>query len=727
MFSKRQFILNIKQYSYPKRHRTKVCLLQAMFRIPPFFPSLSVLLCRRLDAVGANTLVFDRRREAFLHREAMSTTTDQAEGHNFVAFHFGSQSEGTTTPGLRSDTDTLFSYNIINVMLHWSDWKRGMINLLMVKDESTPAQHYLLQRVRSDEPLPETRVKTPYDVIESQGRVFLSNLWIIRHSANVFGANHLRRGPSNSDDEDFDYVLARPCTSLSPEILAWFDAMRPGFWPPPEVFEIARTCPCFLVADGDRGSPTEDIEWRITPNLIKRHLMFSLKNVQKKCLIVLKMLKKQELTPHLHEGCMFTTFHCKTALFFTLERTPSDVWTEQGLLECIVRCLHTIREFLIQGECPHYIVGNVDLFDKKLCRECQVKLEKQIRVMIQDDMHVLFNLRIDDLGERLMQLHPHVERFPDQSASVCGKLPFDMSTFYVRGLTNICRHMCDRRDTGFYQCAIDRITVLTFRQANCTFSRYENNSAQFLITNLLSSLASVASSYCIQTGQAIPREAWHLYSETLDTDVASSRLKLASILYCQGDLHRSAFVINDVQQKLDNSVTYVCPCRKLPNEQPSKTFCEYALRHGNPETLKRKIAFGVRFMREEMYCAPAILWFEMYRGVGDDVAHRDRAECFWMDWAEVDARPFILYLQYLTFGGLRERQRQLQALQGLFDICRNHTRSLYHPDSVGNLVGHCEEMEGHMEEALALYNASRNLTPRNNAANLHILRLTGPQ
>jgi len=392
-----------------------------------------------------------------------------------------------------------------------------------------------------------------------------------------------------------------------------------------------------------------------------------------------------------------------------------------------VRCLHTIREFLIQGECPHYIVENVDLFDKKLCRECQVKLEKQIRVMIQDDMHVLFNLQIDDLGERLMQLYPHVERFPDQTSTICGKLTLDMFKFYVFNFTQTCKHMCDSRDTGFYQGAIDVINMLRFRQANGTFSMYESNSAQFLITNLLSSLASVASSYCIQNGQAVPREVWQLYSETLDTDVASSRLKLASMLYCQGDLHRSAFVLNDVQQRLENSVTSVCSCRKLQNEQPSEAFCEYELRHGNPETLTRKMAFCVRFMREEMYCAPAILWFEMYRSVGDDVAYRDSSESVWMDWAEVDARPFMLYMQYLTFGGLRERQRQLQARQGLWNICTITLEDIKHPETVGNLLGHCEEMEGHMEIALLLYNASRNGVPRNNAANLHILRLTGFQ
>ena len=646
-----------------------------------------------------------------------------------VFYHFGSQSEGTTTPGLLSDIDTLISHNHINIMLRWSDWKRGMTNLLMVKDESTPVQHYLLQRVRSDEPLPETRAVLPDDVIDSQGRVFLSNLTFIRHFSQAFGANHLRRGPSNSNHEDYDYVHAFSCSSLPPVILAWLDADRPGYWPPPELFEIARRCPSFLVSDGYRGSPTEHLEWRLTPNLIERHLMFSLNEVQKKCIVVLKLLKKKELNNHLHDYCKFTTFNCKTALFFTLERTPSEVWTEQRLVECIVRCLHTIREFLIQGECPHYIVENVDLFDQKLCRECQVRLEKQIRVMIQDDMHVLFNLQIDDLGERMMQLPQQVLRFSDQSASICGKLASDMYVWYNIYFQQICAFICNNRDTGFYQGAISIINRLSILQRSGTLARYEDTGAQFFIKNLLSCLASVDSSFCIQTRQALPPEVWQLYSETIDTDVASSRLKLASMFFCRGDLQRSAYVLDDVQQRLDNSVTYVCGCRIDPDRQPSDAFCQYALRNGNSETLLRKTSFCVRFLRQEMYCAPVIMWFEMYRGVGDDVAHRRGDKLNWMDWAVVDALPFMLYLQYLTFGGLRDRRRQQQALQELTDICSNIEMlgSLTHIETVIHLLGHCLEMEGDLQGALFLYNVTRNKMPRNNAANWHILRLSGIQ
>jgi len=191
-----------------------------------------------------------------------------------------------------------------------------------------------------------------------------------------------------------------------------------------------------------------------------------------------------------------------------------------------------------------------------------------------------------------MQL-PQVDRFPDQSPSICAKLANNIYVWYAQHFRSICKLVCDNRDAGFYKVAVDLINQLRFRQANGTFTRYENTCFQFLINNLISSLAYVASSYCIQTGQAVPREVWQLYSETLDTDVASSRLKLASMLYCMGDLQRSAIVLNDFQQRLDDSVTFVCGCRPRIDWQPSEAFCEYALRNGNLQTITRKNIFFV--------------------------------------------------------------------------------------------------------------------------------------
>jgi len=69
-----------------------------------------------------NTWVVERRRDTFLHREAMRDVWAHLKGLNTTNYHFGSQSEGTTTPGLLSDTDLLTTMNEINIMYSMADW-----------------------------------------------------------------------------------------------------------------------------------------------------------------------------------------------------------------------------------------------------------------------------------------------------------------------------------------------------------------------------------------------------------------------------------------------------------------------------------------------------------------------------------------------------------------------------------------------------------------------------
>ncbi|KAH3842124.1 hypothetical protein DPMN_115612 [Dreissena polymorpha] len=95
-----------------------------------------------------------------------------------------------------------------------------------------------------------------------------------------------------------------------------------------------------------------------------------------------------------------------------------------------------------------------------------------------------------------------------------------------------------------------------------------------------------------------------------------------------------------------------------------------------------------------------------------------------MNCAEVDARPFLHYLQYITYGGLGERDNQLQALgvlESLFDD--SNDIHLYHTETALNLLGHCFEMEGDYDQALHYYNESLYQLDINNAANLHVKRV----
>ena len=650
-------------------------------------------------------------------------------GNNKTCIHFGSQSEGTTTPGLQSDIDTLVTKNDVNIMYTMDDWKQGSINYLMVRDVTTAAQHYMLQAIGSDLPLPVIYTDDPYHETDSQGRVLLSNLCVVNEFGLIFsniGLPHIRSGPSNSPFDDMDNVEAFVCKTLPPEILSWFNHDRHGYWPPTDVFEAARHCPCYLVPDGHHASVNKHLEWRITPNLIERILMFSTNLVQRKCLVVLKMLKKEILAtviPASHVRCKLTTFHCKTALFFTLEKTPPSVWKKQCLVECIVRCLQTIREFLFQGECPHYIVENVDLFDGKLCRGCQVRLEVEIRQMIQDDMRVLFQLQCDGLGQLLQQptreVHDISVEITNTNDKLCTLLATQM--FGRQKVVEIMR-ILNITETNEIE---NRIRTLTEMYYNEATTRYERRYIVSLATLHRSMLASLISAKCIQMGQPISLNAWQLYSSSIDTDVASARLKLASMLYCRGDLQRAEYVLDDVERRLDDSVLHVCGWRE-DDADPSPRVFSYTSQHGDPLTLSKKICYCVRFMRPERFCAPAVLWLEMAR-VNDHELNRQNMFYLWMKFnaAEVDAKPFQLYLQYLTYRGLGARclQRKEEALVRLITYTLNNIDCIFHQETVCNLVGHCFEIEGNVQWAAFHYNASLIVDPINNAANWHLQRL----
>ena len=58
--------------------------------------------------------------------------------------------EGTTTPGMGSDIDTLHRDDDVNIMSGWPEWIRGRHNLLMVKHETCSPQHYRLLMARRD-------------------------------------------------------------------------------------------------------------------------------------------------------------------------------------------------------------------------------------------------------------------------------------------------------------------------------------------------------------------------------------------------------------------------------------------------------------------------------------------------------------------------------------------------------------------------------------------------
>ncbi|KAH3740427.1 hypothetical protein DPMN_047133 [Dreissena polymorpha] len=263
--------IGVRRASNKKRHQN----LQSIMQIPEHFEELSIRMLAALDDSGAGKKTVLERRRTYLCREHIEKIALQLQGKNMECFHFGSQSEGTTTPGLQSDIDFLMTNYEFNIMTIWEDWRAGMINLLMLHDNTTPPQQYLLQVIGVNTPEPWTSLTHDTFVRKDSGQIlFSAERWKndIAYDTRDRG-EATKNGPSVSWLSNWDMVQAFHVRKPLPEIQKWIDRCRGKQWPPVQLLEAARIAPCFLVPAGHPDSDFKREEWRLSPNLIERMLI----------------------------------------------------------------------------------------------------------------------------------------------------------------------------------------------------------------------------------------------------------------------------------------------------------------------------------------------------------------------------------------------------------------------------------------------------------------------
>ncbi|XP_052251592.1 uncharacterized protein LOC127858456 isoform X1 [Dreissena polymorpha] len=697
--------------------------------IPEHFTALSIRMSEALDDSGAGKHTIMERRRTFMWRESMEMILYQANGINNECFHFGSQSEGTTTPGLNSDIDFLISCNKVNTMAVWGDWEAGMWNLLMLQEEDiNPPQQYLLQYFRKYTPEPETLLLHDQYVMKDTVQVLLSSeRWKqdIEFHHKDHGEVHVTKcGPSVSCIPNWDVVFAIPVCKPLPEIQHWIDRCRGRHWPPVQLLEAAQVAPCFLVPAGHPDSDYKREEWRVSPNLIERMLMFSFNMTQIRCYIVLKLIKKSLFAKIV--GDSLTSFHCKTIMFYCIERTQPSLWFEHNLMFLLRFCLHVLKKCLQMGRLPHYIIEGVNLFDGKLSKVKQRRLLVYIDSMIRSNLQDVFYIGIDTLGCRLqacgiLRIGQDVEL---GRACLRNSISLLLKFECLNSFLGVITDQMKRFNTNFDKTIQNKLRNVFEYSTNV---RLKSVVLEF-VKNLFSLQNSMQSSYILRLRNSVYNELIRRFQYSLQTDVASKRLKLASLLYASGHLHSAVRVLEDVEKRYHRKVKSVCSCRHIKGDCDLQVFASMKLEKCDNVFNEPPFAFCVMFVRQEMYCAPYILWFEMNRNIAEEeVAQRNPLEKQWMDRAEVDARPFLYYLQYLTYGGLGERYKQLHAMEELdsYTCIGDEMRmiNLYHPETSLNLLGHCYEMEGNFQGALHYYEESLSWAGTNNAANWHVQRV----
>ncbi|XP_052766322.1 uncharacterized protein LOC128207441 isoform X2 [Mya arenaria] len=690
--------------------------------------AMSLRLSRVLGDIGINKKMVSLRRRTWLLIEKQFTITFTAF-HNKIQtfFNFGSQSEGTTTIGMKSDVD-LLRLDVNNpVLLDMSEWEPGKESLCVIKNEHTPPQHCNLQLLETDisqsvkEILMDRRIDLEVDMA---GRVLLKNTVGESSMKKRWGDDYNKQGPSRTMNKDLDIVMSFPCTHFPEECLFLFNRPRPGHYPRPEILSQARQTTAFIIPQGHAESSRPQLEWRFSTSLIERLLMFDLDINQIKVYTFLKIIRITYFKPVF--GDRLSTFHFKTALMFTLETYPSSIWNKNNLLQCVIYCLTTLRRWCRIAYCPHYTISDVNLFLGKLSKFEMDHISSMLSDMIENILDFVVNIKMDDISKRMLELTGL------ELSQVQTKTRFRGNTLDI--LKACLNNLLD----SLYTLFVFKIASATV-EAEGLLIEYDNVLKMYatfmqegidsfrdvsgLIVKLISSTsASVQISMHIQSCQPISQGIYNMYQANLDSDLSSSRLKFASMLYCTGQYEEAATMLDHTDGLLHHpDVWQFCLSPERVQFEPTYNFLCKALDQPVSEVVRSSVALSVIFLRQELRCVPKHLVYEMYRTFTHEDILRRRKWCDdFMNLATIDSFPFLYYLQYLTYKQLGNNVRKVIAMVNLSFCLQKESKAPGYKETTTNLMAHCMELENRLDTAWRLYAKSLQAFPNNNAAVWHM-------
>ena len=685
------------------------------------------------QAIAVTTDMIQRRRHACLLEETLWTTRYTLLGFQTPSFTVGSQVEGSTTIGMESDFDYVMRDDRGHVVLELGAWQERKINLLAFKDKTTPPQFYKLCMLQ---PTPDGRQgyrRVPAhdtDVVDEKGRVILSNRIVDFFFNDTlmkrYGYDLIKHGPARST-ANADIVHAFPCNSLPEECKFLFQRSRPGHFPKPETLDYARRCPVFFIPQGHPYShPNErELQWRLSTTLTERALMFDFTKVQLLVYILLKMLKNEYIKPEF--GDNFSTFHVKTAMMFTIEQLPPEIFQIENIIFCATSCINTLIQWAHNGVCPHFTMGGVNLFDGKLSKEDTKKLLALLTNINKEIMCYICNMKMDMFGMQVLHKVPSFTTKHEHQIIVVRKTLVSSISVKYDLVSDINAQATVLNVHTTLACVTNILQYLRALQTHG--SELQREVADFIVPCVYGTLANINASLCIFSMQPVTQDILDLYQLSFEWDLVSGKLKYASMLYCSGQFDQAADMLNHCEGLLGPDVAHYCTCPDRIYAQQTNKFIEKFLGTNKVNLLKTNSTSCIKFCKHEHPCLPEHLQYEMYRTQTQRDKNERLQQHVWMDWVVIDCVPFMYYLQYLVYRQIGNLFRKFLARCKLMDYFKQNRdevegeNSFGHDETVLHVLAHCWELENKPDEAWHLYQRSIKMFPTNNIAWVHLIRL----
>ncbi|KAH3734257.1 hypothetical protein DPMN_040696 [Dreissena polymorpha] len=152
-----------------------------------------------------------------------------------------------------------------------------------------------------------------------------------------------------------DYVHAIRCQC--PCILQRW-ALRPRYWPAPDVVRKVVSLQSFVTPEGFKGSDYKFFEWRIFFNTGETELVNNLNVNQIKLYVILKMIIRDVLNPKKKE---ITSYVLKNIIFWQAESNTPAMFQDRNMIHWLHDALRTLRTVISSTQLPFYMIPERNL------------------------------------------------------------------------------------------------------------------------------------------------------------------------------------------------------------------------------------------------------------------------------------------------------------------------------------------------------------------------------
>ncbi|KAL3857807.1 hypothetical protein ACJMK2_012442 [Sinanodonta woodiana] len=637
------------------------------WNIPEYFKEVSLRLNGVLDAIGL-------REDIRWKRINMWIQSEEAQACNFGngSHLFGSQAEGTTTPGLQSDVDTFFplSTTAVHAVENWVLYTNSV---LVVSDENTPPGFVKLQPIEND--LQTTGI---YCKSDRYGRSVLCNDYF-----EMRNDEWERHGPAttyhayNSVTKlSFDIVLGIKLYAWPDQASHWLTRNRRYNWPSQEMIVLIQQTGALLVPVGHKHSQEQHLEWRISISYGEKLLVWFFNSTQYKCYILLKMINKTFIKPVVGDDTL-SSYHFKTCMFHLIENTPATIWQPENLLLCVEMCLRLVYVW-VEGEiCPNYFIPEENMFQCKIYGHISRQLLRVLSNLLNEGCIYLVRISCDNIGEKLVRAC----QTPLKELKLQGEDAREViftSAIMLRVCIQRTVQYAFSNDWIFYS----RVTV---RRFFCHKPRREVHT--ILRTFLCSFIGSKLAAQSL-IDENLDNHSLDMAQEFLlwgsSSDVTSGKLKLAAFYLVQDNLNICKDVLNEIHEKYSYKI--------LDQNNKSRHMLQAILSENlsTSQLISQYIAFPVHYHPSEMNITPKALIIEMFRSTGSDevFSHKN----YLRKLASVDPKVYLYFLDFLCYHRQNKRLHKVVALNNMIFVIQ-HER-LDFMDTALNLLAYCLIQEG---------------------------------